>query len=268
MSQDGKYSVLIMRDDADVRRFRISPGLMRGLVWGFALLVLVTGVGLYSGARFWAEGARLAEEKKALERRLIEAEVQLERLSNVESILKSNDPEELQALVGGMGQFPGDTKSGDARSGDARSGAAGKGAGVANPAASAASSGGAGLPLNLAELFESKDMKLAGLENLQIKITGDNAQVRLDLNNLQPERLLNGRVDLLLVSASGKVSPAPVPEAELAFSIQRFKRIQAAFALPEGLDRQTLFALRVIIRSQDGKAIFSETYQIARILAS
>lgn len=262
MSQDGKYSVLFMRDDAHVRRFRISPGLMRGLAWGLGVLVLATGVGLYAGARYWAEGARLAEENRTLERRLIEAEVQLERLSNVESILKSNDPEDLQALVGGTGHFPG-----DARSGDARPGPAGKGAGTP-PVQAAGVGGGAGQPLNLAELFESKDMKLAGVENLQLRLTGENAQVRLDLNNLQPERLLNGRVDLLLMSVAGKLTPVPVPEAELAFSIQRFKRIQAAFTLPEGLDRQSLFALRVVIRGQDGKAIYSETYQIARILAS
>ena len=78
--------------------------------------------------------------------------------------------------------------------------------------------------------------------------------------------MLNGRVDLLLVTDSGKVEPAGAPEADLTFSIQRFKRIQTSFNFPAGMQRSDLFALRVVIKGQDGKAIFSETYQIARIL--
>ncbi len=249
MTKDGRYSVLVMRDDAQVRRFRVSLGLMRGLAWGLAALLLAAGLGIFAGLRFWTEGARLTDEKKALERRLIEAEVRLERLSNVEKILKSNDPEELQALIGGASPL-----SGEARS--------------TSGASASAGAGDAARPLDLAELFGHQDLKLAGMENLQLRLTGENAQVRLDINNLQPEKLLNGRVELLLVTASGRTEQIGAPEADLAFSIQRFKRIQTSFALPKGMDRASLFALRVVIRGQDGKAIFSETYQIARILVS
>lgn len=253
MSKDGKYSILFMRDDTHVRRFRVSPRLMRGMAWGAGILLLAAVLSVGAGIRFWAAGARLGEEKKALERRLIEAEVRLERLSNVEKILKSNDPEDLHALIGGGAAAPAGVKPQ----------AQGKGQAAAAPAQP-----DQGRALNLAELFEHQDTKLAGLENVQLKISGETAQLRLDLNNLQPEKLLNGRVDLLLIATSGKVEAAGAPEADLTFSIQRFKRIQTSFALPSGMQRNDLFALRVVIKGQDGKAIFSETYQLARILAS
>ena len=53
-----------MRDDAQVRRFRVGPGLMRGLAWGVGILLVAAVLGVFAGVRFWAAGTKLADENR------------------------------------------------------------------------------------------------------------------------------------------------------------------------------------------------------------
>lgn len=237
MSPRPKYNVIFMRDDAQVRRFRLGTVWIRVLIWLLALLTLAAGGGLYAGFRYWTANAALVEEKRGLERRLIDAEVQLERLGNVEKILRSHDPNEAQALL--------------------QTGAMTDRERPASPTSAA----------NLGELFAYHNLRQAGVENIQARVVNNSVQMRFDLNNLIADTTLSGRVDFLVVSNSGRMEQVSAPEADLVFSIQRFKRVQTTFNLPKGMERGDLFGVRVVITGQDGNPIYSETYPLSRIIS-
>ncbi|WP_245628742.1 hypothetical protein [Salidesulfovibrio brasiliensis] len=89
---DSKYSVLFMRDDADVRRYRLSPFWLRFFLCSQMFLLFCAAGGMYLGYRGWKETKALNVENKRLEQQLVDAQVRLERLGNMEKILKSYDP--------------------------------------------------------------------------------------------------------------------------------------------------------------------------------
>lgn len=237
MSPRSKYNIIFMRDDAQVRRFRMGSAWIRVVIWLLALLMLAAGGGLYAGFRYWSANAALVEEKRGLERRLIDAEVQLERLGNVEKILRSHDPKDVQDLIqaGNMAERE-----------------------RTEPAPS---------PPNLGEIFSYQNLRQAGVENIQARLANNSMQVRFDLNNLIADTTLSGRVDFLVILNSGRMERVSAPEADLVFSIQRFKRIQTTFNLPAGVERGDLFGVRMVISGQDGNPIYSETYPLARIIS-
>jgi len=60
-----KYSVLFMRDDTDVRRFRISPMWLKAFLYFQGFLLLLSIVGISVGVTFWSSNAGLRAERKA-----------------------------------------------------------------------------------------------------------------------------------------------------------------------------------------------------------
>jgi hypothetical protein len=226
-----------MRDDRHVRRFRMHPFWIKCFIWFLALLILAAGGGLFAGYHFWQENQELTRARKMLERRLIEAEVRMERLENVEKILQSNDPDDLQALLGSVesDQSP-DTP-----------------------------------PMDLSEIFSQVDSHQAGVENIQAKFTGRGMRVRFDLNYMQTDKSqkwLSGEVEFALVTNTGRLERAEAQDpSDLSFSIQKFKQIRATLTLPEGLEQSDVFGLRLVIRTPEGKAIFSDTYPLYRVLS-
>jgi hypothetical protein len=83
--KNASYSVLLMRDDADVKTLRVSPRrlkLLRGsaLCWPWWCWGLVMGLRSFVGYR------SVLAERRDLEVRLAEAQVELERLGNLEKI--------------------------------------------------------------------------------------------------------------------------------------------------------------------------------------
>jgi hypothetical protein len=120
MMTDEKYSLLLMRDDCRVRRLRVSPLALRLLTISLVLLPLLAAFGVWAGFSFWQANRALVGQNQSLDRELKEARVELERLSNLESLLRGSDPEELRALLGSAAlasppaPAPAPAKSGDA----------------------------------------------------------------------------------------------------------------------------------------------------------
>ncbi|WP_018125136.1 hypothetical protein [Desulfovibrio oxyclinae] len=227
-----KYSVLFMRDDANVRRYRLSPFWLKLFLFSQMFLLLCAVGGVYFGMRGWKETKALSAEKKVLEQQLVDTQVRLERLSNMEKILKSYDPKELQALL----------------------------TSAAEPAPKEPE-------LNLNRIFTRKDTRQVGVENLQAKVSRRKVTVSFELNNLQNANPVGGVVDFVFVRKDGTDARVKVNRNDLTFQIQRFKRIRTTFLLPDGLKADDIFGLRVKIKGDDDKVIFSETYPLYNILA-
>lgn len=233
---DSKYSVLFMRDDRDVTRYRVSPFWLKMFVCSQVFLLLCAGGGIYMGVRGFKVNADLQSEKKGLEQRLVDAEVRLERLGNMEKILESYDPTELQSLL--------------------------------SAATSESAQPEEREEVNLNKIFVRTDTRQVGIENMQARLTGRKLSVSFELNNLQASKSMAGQADFVYLTKGGKVEDAETNKDDLSFQIQRFKRIQTTFLLPEGMDQKDLFGLRLEIRGKDGDVIFAETYPFYHILAS
>ncbi|HMM38420.1 MAG TPA: hypothetical protein PKB11_06640 [Desulfovibrio sp.] len=226
-----KYSVLFMRDDSDVRRFRISPFWLKAFLYFQGFLLLLSIIGISIGATFWSTNASLRADRKALELRLSEAEVQLERLSNIEK---------MKAEASAKGAAPAE-----------KSGAA-----PAEPPAPKTP------PVSLRDLFARMNTAQVTVENFQARINGNEATVSFELTNVQSANTLSGLAELTLIRNDGQVLGVEANRADLSFQIQRFKHIRTVFTLPKGADRRDVFGLRLEIKGSDGKTIFSDTFPL------
>lgn len=251
---DSKFSILLMRDNTDVKRFSISPTWLKMFVVAQGVLVLFAVGGIYLGISSWWGSRALQSEKKALEQRLVEAEVKLERLGNMEKILRSYDPKELQSL---MGSSPVESDSVRQPVSPPDQAPAAQAAPAPAPAA-----GG----LDLARLFSRLSTRQIAVGNLQATAQGSQVTVSFDLTNVQGAAPLSGQADVLFIRNDGAVVPVQVNKNDLSFQIQRLKRIKTTFSLPGQLTAKDIFALRLEIKSEEGKIVFTETYPLNRIL--
>jgi len=233
---DSKYSVLFMRDDRDVTRYRVSPFWLRMFVFSQIFLLLCAAGGIYMGIRGFGINSALKKENKALEQRLVDAEVRLERLGNMEKILESYDPTELQSLLSAATT---EVEQQEARP-----------------------------EIDLNKIFIRTDTRQVGVENMQAKLVGKKLTITFELNNLQASKSMAGQGDFAFVTKDGTAVAAKTNKGDLSFQIQRFKRIQTTFLLPDGKTRKDLFGLRLEIKGKNGDVIFAETYPFYHILAS
>lgn len=234
-----KYNVLMMRDNSPVKRFRMSPAWLKMALYVLILLVTCAAAGGYFGWTFWRQNQVMADVLSETQRELREARIELERLQNVDKILKSNDPEELQALFGNVIAEPTGNQS------------------VSAPAPK----------VNLTSVFKRVDIQQVKVDNLQVKKIGSKLRLTFNLNNLQTEETVSGRADLELVTNDGKDRSLKINHNDMVFQIQRFKQISTTFSLPSKVEMDDVFGLRLIIKDPAAKVIFSETYPLSYVMS-
>ena len=212
-----KYSVLIMRDDTKVRRYRVSPSSLRMLLIVFFCVLLVATCGIFTSFSLWEKNSDLTTERRTMQKELRDLKVYVERLENIEQILQSNDPEELQALFSSM---------------------------------SVAASTEMPPPVDLTSILHSVDANLVVVSNLKLqKATGGNLRLSLKLDNKNAKGTVRGAIALSFITREGKVVAIDASEKDMNFSINRFKRIVTTFSIPEAILLQDAYALQLNINS-------------------
>lgn len=239
MSSNRKYSIIFMRDDQNVKRFRMSPAWMKIFIYFLIFLVAVAVAGAYFGTKYWKAHKNLTMEKKVLETRLSEAQIKLERLENVEKILESNGPDEIQALFGSPPQIP--------------------------PAQEKKETPGESVSLD--ELFVSVNTGQASISELAASLDGRKMTVDFNVNNEVADTTLSGRASIDLVTNDGSLVKVDYSGSDMTFQIQRFRKITAVFELPEGVKVKDVFGVKLQLKTSDGKLIFSETYPLSDLVA-
>ncbi|WP_432738178.1 hypothetical protein [Maridesulfovibrio sp. FT414] len=230
-----KYNVLFMRDDDTVKRYRLSPFWLRMLFWFVVLLAACAGSGAWAGYTFWTQNVHLKQEKMDLQKRLSDASVQLERLENVNKILDSYDPNDIQSMLAAV---PVEEKKVEA-----------------------------GEPgVDLKKLLAFKNLMRAGVENVKLRKTGRSMTLSFDLNNLQTSTALSGEAFVELIENSGRGLAIKSNPEDMEFHIQRFKVVRTRFSLPAGLEPEELYGIRLFISTKQDELIFSEVYPLSRIL--
>ncbi|SKA83628.1 hypothetical protein SAMN02745704_01686 [Paucidesulfovibrio gracilis DSM 16080] len=234
---DTKYSILFMRDDLDVRRFRLNPFWLKALVFTLVMLVVLASGGIYFGATALLDNLALKRENTELARRLKEAELRLTTLENMEKILESYDSSDLQSLL----QNPEATTDTAADADDQTP------------------------DINLSELFPRVDTGSVRLEDMRLNLGPKQLQVNFNLLNNLNNTLLSGDTELALVTNDGRVVPLETQGTDLSFQIQRRKPMRARISLPDAVEADSVYGVRLTVKREDGKVIFSETYPQHRL---
>lgn len=232
--KDSKYSILFMRDDTDVKRFRLSPFWLRAYIIAQVVLVVLAAGSIYLGVTTWNENVQLTREKHEQAKRLEEAELRLSTLGNMEKILEAYDKSELQALLSSSPEQE----------------AAPEEEGV-----------------DLTAIFTPVDEGLVVVDELKATLKDDVLTVNFKVENPKEDNVLSGVAELSLVTTSGEIHPLDAPPADLSFQIQRRKFARTSVRLPKGVSTDDAFGLRVTIKRSDGKVIFGETYPLYHILS-
>ncbi|WP_320006284.1 hypothetical protein [Maridesulfovibrio sp.] len=229
-----KYNVLFMRDDDTVKRYRLSPFWVNVLVWLILLLAACAGIGSWAGYIFWTENGDLKQEKIELQKALNDASVQLERLENVNKILDSYDPNELQSLLAAVPMEEKKVESAQV--------------------------------MDLRKLLFYKNLMRAGVENVKLRKSGSSLALSFDLNNLQTSSALSGLAKVQLIENDGQSVEIKANQNDMSFHIQRFKVVRTRFGFPSGAELDDIYGIRLMITTNKGELIFSEVYPLSRVL--
>jgi len=222
-----------MRDDSQVRRYRLRAGWFKLFFYVQTILLIAAVGGSYAGIKFWGQHLELANENKAKQEELAAMSIQLERLQNIEEILKTNDPAEIKSLFNAV------TKERE----------------PLQPS------------IDLNDLFVSKDLQVAAVANLQLKQKADDLRISFELNNMSDE-VLSGRSRIYAITNDAQAIEVQGEEAELSFEIQRFRRVNSRLQLPEKVTLDSVFAIRLVITDNENQELFVQTYPLSNILTS
>ncbi|MFP4454733.1 MAG: hypothetical protein ACLFN6_02805 [Desulfonatronovibrio sp.] len=120
--------------------------------------------------------------------------------------------------------------------------------------------------VELDDIFSPVDQNIVGVANVQASLTQDKMRVQLEVNNMEGEGTVSGRIYLFLIQNDGTMIELDLEDDDLYYSIARFKRVDITFDLPGGVDQESLFALRVSARDDNQELIYSQTYPLSKIL--
>jgi hypothetical protein len=222
--KNASYSVLFMRDDADVKTLRVSPRRLKLLLWASAGLGVIVLIGLIVGLRSFVGYRSLLSERRDLEVKLAEVQVDLERLGNLDKLQKGGAKDAKDAKDSGH---------------------------AADKSPQAAS-----------RAFAKVNAGTIGVENFRAQLSGSSLATTFDLNN-KAQASASGSITLLLLRNDGSLIELDAATAsDLTYQIQRFKRISATARVPEGLTRREALGLRVEIKNSDGEVILGETFSL------
>lgn len=223
MTKDTNFSVLFMRDDSDVKSFRVSPRRLKLLLWILGVMGVVVLVGLAVGVRSFVGYRLLLTERRNLESSLAETQVALERLGNISK---------LQNSLGQAKDAPPAKAAPEVKS----------------PAASQ-------------RAFARVNTGAITVDNFRGQVTGTSLVTSFDLAN-KGSGALSGVIQLLVLKNDGSLVEVAAPSQDLTYQISRFKRISTSAPVPDGLARREALGLRVEIKTSDGELILGETYAL------
>lgn len=297
------YSVLLMRDDSKARNYRVKCGTLHACLWAFVILLLAGAGGVAGGLYFWQEYSTLARTNAEQEKELAEIRLQLERLSNLESLLAASNGSVPQAKHEEVGASPPpDVTSRNATSmtdsapapaaqtppatnaTSADSPASDIFAAAGNATAQAAASGIDAAPQTNSTTAEGPAVEgeqaagektaPVGSEGCPLRIAGFSARVtgqqrlrisyELSTTAQEGYRTYSGAARYEAVFENGSRLELPLQDTDGArFSIARMKIMQTTIRLPEGYRMADIDTINVYL-SVSGGSEYHAAYPLSR----
>lgn len=251
MSAKGKVSILVMREDAGVKRLKLSPGMIRFVLWFLFCLIVAAGLAGYAAYYFWGAVSEVQAENAAISEEISASKDRLVKLANLESILESGDQTELSTL---LGSYNADAVSlincGEKKSEEPKT-------------APEAAQEKECPKLDLRSIFDKVDLNLAGVDNFKASIDNKQLRISFDLSNVSPQTALSGDAECMLLTNDGELTQLKTRREDLNFQIQRFKQVTASSPLPPKVEITDIYGVKMIIKGSDNTVIFSNIYPIA-----
>lgn len=221
------YSVLLMRDDCGVVRFRLRAFWLKSLCVLALLLAFGAGGGIWTAYYYWKRYSLLTSEYQELQNDAAESRLHLERLATLEKFLQSSEVAHTRVS----------TNSANAT--------------VPVQAALSATGAAAAPEADPAPPSETVDSAVK-LANLGLRASGANRlRLSFDLVNQNPQQTLTGRVNLALLTTGGSVVELSGSDDDLRFyRIARYKKIITTVTLPSDLPADSLSGLRIIVDAE------------------
>lgn len=261
MAGGGKIDILLLRDAAGVRRYRVSLGLLRCLWLIPLVLLLLLGAVVAVAYHLHQDNVSLARRQTQTRTELDAVGEKLIRLENIEKILRTKDMTELETLIGSYNtDNPGWWKPrADEGREKEKNGPREKEKDKERETAPRSEKP------DLTKLLSRLDANQVGIDNLKVKSDGKRVQLNFDLSNVTPQQTnLSGRVEVSLVGNDAALTPLKADKDELSFQIQHFKQIAVSLALPPKTDFRDVYALKLMVVDPSGKTIFAQTYPLPR----
>jgi len=178
----GKISLIWFRDDEPAKRLRVHPGWIKVVTYLAVLLVLCAAGGSFAGYEFWRRAQDVRLEKHEVDKRLSENLLKLERLQNIDQLLRSSDPTELSQLLASLGlEMPAAKNSSAPQPQPKNAKEAAKE--LPKPAPAEREKGS----IDLADIMGKVDLGQVSVESFHAKIDARFIQFGFGLNNLLPQ---------------------------------------------------------------------------------
>ena len=256
MGDKGKISILVMREDARVKRLKIRPGFIKFVVFLLLLLVVLAAVSIYGVYRYRLEFVVLRDENTSMRQEIEDSKEKLIKLANIETLLEQGDQTEIKTLIGSYNSDSGEwlvcEEKTEAQAPPAQA--------PVKPAAPEKECP----KIDLADIMSAVDAGRAGVDNFKAAIKGKRLNINFDLSNITPDTALEGDAVLELLDNGGEFHPLKGDRKDLNFQIQRFKQVTAAIPLPAKFDPGIIYGVKLFIKDADGKTLFSRIYPLRK----
>lgn len=284
--KSASYSILFLRDDSKVVRFRINPAWVKLLVVIFVAFSGASGAAGYGAHYYWKRYTALKLEYSRLEARLGENSRKLAAYSGVELIKEASAlPRSTMAGVSSLA-VPGDEGKGNAASGqpETQNGSSGgetntvagpatsagqtQGPPAEAPAASAGTVSGNGTGDGTAQPADAAPVQAGGagamsdehpalVSDVQIRSAGNKSfKLAFDLSNRAQQLTLNGRVQIAIATRNGeRHEVTQVNRDSLRFIINKYKRVNTSFVLPADIQPEDVGSLFLTVTAEDQPSV-------------
>jgi hypothetical protein len=273
------YNILFMTDDGDAKTYRMRGGLLRFLFLFPLVLTLVGGAVVAAGVHYAKNYLELRSGYAQQEKEISEMRLQLERLTNLETLLSASSGSGAMPLakheeVGAAGPVG---RSGNATTTDAAPAAqafsnATSGAAdpdpaapqtVADDAAPAPDNGAAPADAAVSPAAETvSTLPLLSSEESPVRISNfsgrpigqQRVRIRYELSasNNEEGKMLSGLARHFAIFTNGERAELPSQDnADIRFAITRMKPMEATARLPQGYETKDIKQIDVVIVVED-----------------
>ncbi|MFW6324639.1 MAG: hypothetical protein ACOC0U_06190 [Desulfovibrionales bacterium] len=227
-----RYTLLFIRNDSSIRRFRLTPFFLLLTVLGSILLMSIAVGGSYVGYLFWVKYHSLRESQDRLQKQLVQKESRLNRLENLEKFLHSFDPEKLEVLLGmNSGSSPGEANK---------------------PAEKEAPA------------YVDVDRGVVRLSNLDVSSEGENIRLAFRILTVDQGTPTSGRMRVQLIGQEGTAIAVKTDAVHggTSYRIRRFKDMDLKVPLPVGSSMKDIAFVRLLALDEKETLVLSKTVEL------
>lgn len=294
------YSVLFMRDDSDVLRFRMSSFWLKFFVYFIILIIAVAAGASFLSYHYWNKTVTLESRLNAQEAKLKPLQEQMGRLDRLSSFARAMDSQpsgELRPILQELGGSNATLKSqpeGELTNGGTVNGGnsdkasnstdavfnLNEGNATGNAAVNNMTGNAAGNATGTALLPEQKagnppetgvnaatgaDIPVANddvkITNFTARFVGRNkVKINFDLNNIGTQRSISGQVRITVLDSSQQRIALKPDRDNAGFRISFSKEFVLTYSLPEDMGAANVRGFLLEVEDSSGAVVHSERF--------